>query len=134
MLKWSTWKFLGLQEWIRLISRKICTNFHTVNWILQLELHLIWRKNREIDCCSLICFWFDGKIRETEYCNLICIQFDEIFIEMDTMYVVIPDIHSHVSHIFGKKFVKATVLLIKEMIWRNVFSVRVNFSLYHTVQ
>ena len=41
------------------------------------------------------------------------------------------------SQFFGKNFVKPTVLLnklcTKEMIWRNMFLVRVNFSFYHTV-
>ena len=41
------------------------------------------------------------------------------------------------SRIFGKKYRENnsfTKEITKDMIWRNIFSVRVNFSLYHTVR
>ena len=42
------------------------------------------------------------------------------------------------SHIVGKYFVKLTFLLKKEvkkeLFWRNIFFVRLNFSFFHTVQ
>jgi len=41
------------------------------------------------------------------------------------------------SCLFDKNFVKATVLLkevSKELIWRNIFSVREDFSFFHTVR
>ena len=41
------------------------------------------------------------------------------------------------SRFFGKNFVKTPVLLIKllnrQLIWRNTFCVRVNYSFFHTV-
>ena len=49
-----------------------------------------------------------------------CVKINEIYI---------------LSHFLGKKFVKSTLLLIKnvELIWQKKISLRVNFAFFHTV-
>ena len=60
--------------------------------------------------------------------------FHEIFVKNPCAHCGIC--RNLLSHFFGKNFVKTTFLLTKSLskylIWRNMFSVRVNFSFFHT--
>ena len=69
-----------LQLHLHLIWRK-----NSWNWILhldlQLHLHLNWRKTRQKEYCNLICIWFDRKFRQIESCTSFTFDLTEKFIK-----------------------------------------------------
>ena len=127
---------------MKLISRKIWVaekfwNFHTTVW--KLREHTVEISEFYCSTCTLPRYFRKNSVKLTIYWRTLpCINLTEKNLHGRVNFSFFhTTVGNSLSRIFGKNFLKVTVskkLLNKYLIWRNIFSVRVNFRNFHSAQ